>query len=42
MVLTEGNKGMTGAIEKAEELARDKRDILFLNNFQTELIQKTL
>ena len=25
LVLTEGNKGMTGAIEKAEELARDKK-----------------
>ncbi|AUM86366.1 cysteine synthase A [Clostridium botulinum] len=33
LVLTEGNKGMTGAIEKAEELARDKKGYFIPQQF---------
>ena len=33
LVLTEGNKGMTGAIEKAEELARDKNGYFIPQQF---------
>ncbi|ACA45603.1 cysteine synthase A [Clostridium botulinum] len=40
LVLTEGNKGMTGAIEKAEELARDKKGYFIPQQFSNRANSK--
>ncbi|EKO1913566.1 cysteine synthase A [Clostridium botulinum] len=40
LVLTEGNKGMTGAIEKAEELARDKNGYFIPQQFSNRANSK--
>lgn len=40
LVLTEGNKGMTGAIEKAEELARDKKGYFIPQQFSNKANSK--
>ncbi|EKN41225.1 cysteine synthase A, partial [Clostridium botulinum CFSAN001627] len=40
LVLTEGNKGMTGAIEKAEELARDKKRYFIPQQFSNRANSK--
>ncbi|APF27074.1 cysteine synthase A [Clostridium sporogenes] len=40
LVLTEGNKGMTGAIERAEELARDKKGYFIPQQFSNRANSK--
>ncbi|WP_251862114.1 cysteine synthase A [Clostridium sp. Marseille-Q2269] len=40
LVLTEGNKGMTGAIQKAEELARDKKGYFIPQQFSNRANSK--
>ncbi|ENK1244129.1 cysteine synthase A [Clostridium sporogenes] len=40
LVLTEGNKGMTGAIEKAEELARNKKGYFIPQQFSNRANSK--
>ncbi|EJO5347972.1 cysteine synthase A [Clostridium botulinum] len=40
LVLTEGNKGMTGAIEKAEQLARDKQGYFIPQQFSNRANSK--
>jgi cysteine synthase A len=40
VVLTEGSKGMSGAIEKAEELAKNIRTVLFRSSLRIKQIQR--
>lgn len=34
LVLTDGRKGMTGAIERAEEMVRSEKDAFMLQQFE--------